>query len=71
MECLLRMEVPNIPLEHLKVCLCTNFQLNRAIGAGNNLRNPKSALRAAGKALKMEVPNIYLGDLNMCLCTKF
>ncbi len=60
------LEVPNIYLEYLKICLCTKFQVNRAIGAGNNPRNPESALGAAGEALRMEVPNIYLEHLKIC-----
>ncbi len=47
------------------------FRVNRAIGAGNNPRNPESALGAAGEALEIEAPNIYLEHLKICLCTKF
>ncbi len=67
----LRMEVPNIYLEHLKICLYTIFRLNQVIGAGNNHRNPKSALGVAGEALRMKVPNIYLENLKMCFCKNF
>ena len=55
-------EAPQIYLKKPKSKLNSEFQLNLTEGAGNNPRNPKSALEPPGEALLKEATQIYLKE---------
>ena len=64
-------EEPQIYLKESKSKLNFEFQLNRTEGAGNNSRNPESALEPSGVALLKESPQTYLKESKFKLNFEF